>query len=132
MQIPSYAELERFFGSDRAADVRFVEAIFSWPSLRVLDYLASEGSATTGEISRALNMDMRDVKDRLDVLEEFDVVAAEDQQWRTTDDEIRVTLRQTDGVTIEYTNEVVESEPSDTKDGILTRITQTLNPFDSR
>jgi len=132
MQIPSHAELERFFGSERAADVRFVEAVFSWSSLRVLDYLSSEGPATTGEISRAVNMDMRDVKDRLDVLEEFEVVSADSDQWHTTSEEIHVTLTQEDSVKIEYTTEMAEPASDARQDGLLARVGRLLSPFNSR
>jgi predicted transcriptional regulator len=132
MQIPSHAELERFFGSERATDVRFVEAVFSWASLRVLDYLSSEGPATTGEISRAVNMDMRDVKDRLEVLEEFEVVSTDGDHWHTTSEELRVTLTQTEGVAIEYTTGVAESVSDETQDGLLARISRLLSPFRSR
>jgi predicted transcriptional regulator len=103
MQVPSPAELERWFDAERANEVHFVESVASWPSLRVLDHLYASGPATTGEISRALNMDMRDVKDCLDVLETHAVVTDTDEGWEATVDQINITLTQRDGLAISHT-----------------------------
>jgi len=102
MQIPSRAELERWFDAERADGVHFVETVASWPSLRVLDHLSTSQPATTGEIARALNMDMRDVKDRLDALESHSAVEETNDGWQTTTDRISITLTQTNGLEITH------------------------------
>lgn len=131
MQIPSRAELERWFGAERADDVHFVETITSWPSLRVLDYLSMSGPATTGDIARALNMDMRDVKDRLDALESHNAVEETEDGWQMTTDRIDVTLTQNDGLDIRRSldreeqrdTERVDRQPEEeTDESIVTRV----------
>lgn len=128
MQLPSEAELARFFDEERAKDVQFVETVTSWLSLRILDFLYSNEPATTGDIARGLNMDMRDVKGRLEELEEVDIVVAGDDGWRTRTDRISVTVAGQDGVAITYST--AESTPAvDSPEGILTRLSRVLNPF---
>ncbi len=131
MQVPSRAELERFFGEERAADVQFVETVTSWPSLRVLDFLYADEPATTGEIARGLNMDMRDVKDRLEALEAQDIVAESEHGWKTATDRITITLEDEEELSIERTtgatDERVEPEPTggseSTDEAMLSRVT---------
>jgi DNA-binding MarR family transcriptional regulator len=131
MQVPSRAELERFFGEERAADVQFVETVASWPSLRVLDFLYADEPATTGEVARSLNMDMREVKDRLEALEAEGVVAESEHGWRTATDHIMITFEGEDRLSIERTTEAtderVEPAPTggseSTDEGMLSRAT---------
>jgi DNA-binding Lrp family transcriptional regulator len=93
MQIPSQAELERFFGEDQAEEVQFLETVATWPSLRILEYLYANEPVTTGELARGVNMDMRDVKDRLEALERQGVVSDDNGDWNTRSDEIQMTVR---------------------------------------
>lgn len=102
MQVPSRAELERWFDAERADEVHFVETVASWPSLRVLDHLYAGEPATTGEVARALDMDMRDVKDRLDALERYDTVEETDDGWVTTTDRVNITLARGEGLEIDH------------------------------
>jgi len=102
MSIPSKTELERLFDAESADDVRFIETVASWPSLRILDFLYLEGHSSTGDIARELNMDMREVKDRLEALEEFDVVTKTEDRWATTTDKISITLKESNGIDISY------------------------------
>lgn len=103
MQIPSRAELKRFFDAEQADEVHYLETITSWPSLRILDYLYGNEPVTTGDIARALNMDMRDVKDHLTELENHDTVEETDDGWKTQTDRIRITLTQNNGLNITHT-----------------------------
>lgn len=102
MQVPSKAELERFFGAERADDVQFLETVASWPTLRILDHLYANEPASTGEIARALNMDMRDVKDRLEALQDRDIVAEYDDGWISTTDQITMTVARSEGIGVSY------------------------------
>jgi predicted transcriptional regulator len=104
--------LERLFDADLAADVQFVETVASWPSLRILDYLYANGPATAGDIARGLNMDMRDVKDRLQALEAHGVVEDGDD-WAPATDEVTITLRRDRGLEITCaTDSTDEGSPS--------------------
>jgi DNA-binding MarR family transcriptional regulator len=102
MASPSRTALERWFGAERAGEVQFAEAVASWPSLRVLDHLYASEPATTGDIARALNMDMRDVKDRLDALESHGTVEETADGWETTTNRISITLTQNNGLKIAH------------------------------
>lgn len=113
MQVPSRTELERWFDADRADEVHFVETVASWPSLRVLDHLFANGTATTGEISRALNMDMREVKDLLDALESHGTVEETDEGWTPTTDRISITLTRNSGLELGHTTESEEKREDD-------------------
>ena len=117
MSVPSKAELERFFGSESAKDVRFLEAVASWPSLRILDFLYSEGASSTGDISRELNMDMREVKDRLDVLDDLGVVIKKDDEWVAETSEITLKIRNSEGIDISYSLEEGSQPSSQSKPG---------------
>lgn len=106
MQVPSQAELEQFFGTEQASTVQFVETVASWPSLRILDYLFENEPAGVGDIARSLNMDMRDVKDRLDALEQQDIVKEDDDGWTAVTEEVTIRVardKESDGLDIAYT-----------------------------
>lgn len=66
MQVPSRVELERFCGEGWVEEIQLLEAVAAWPSLRVPKFLYANEPATTGDIARGINMDMREVKGRLD------------------------------------------------------------------
>jgi DNA-binding MarR family transcriptional regulator len=105
MSIPSKTELERFFGSENADDVKFVETVASWPSLRILEFLYVEGPSSTGDIARELNMDMRDIRDRLEALEDTGVVLRKQDRWETATDRVTITLEKSDGIEISHSLE---------------------------
>ena len=115
MSIPSKTELERLFDAESADDVRFVETVASWPSLRILDFLYLEGPSSTGNIARELNMDMREVKDRLEALEEFGVITSTEDGWATTTDKISITLKESNGIDISYSLEEESAPVSDSR-----------------
>lgn len=135
MQVPSRAELERWFDADSADDVHFVETVTSWPSLRVLDYLYACEPATTGDIARTLNMDMRDVKDRLDALESHNAVEETDDGWQTTTDRISIVLTQNSGLEITYSlgdeekrdaEHLDQQHAGETDGSVITRVRQRI------
>lgn len=105
MQGPSRRELNRLFDEDIAGSIHFTESVYSWSSLRVLDFLYTNEPSTTGEIARGVNMDMRDVRDRLEALNEWDIILETEDGWETAADQITVTLDRNDG--LEMTCEVI-------------------------
>lgn len=122
MQIPSQTELRRFFGQEQAADVQFVETVASWSSLRILDYIYTEESATTGEIARGLNMDMTEVKDRLEALESQHVVEVEEDAWCATSERIIIELQQRDGLEISYSLD----SPTEADEGLFSTLKRAI------
>jgi DNA-binding MarR family transcriptional regulator len=130
MQIPSQAELERFFGEDQAEEVQFLETVATWPSLRILEYLYANEPVTTGDLARGINMDMRDVKDRLEALEKQGVVSNHNGDWNTRSDEIQMTVRRGDD-RLEISHVIGASpRPADeSKKEIISRLSRVLNPF---
>ena len=126
MQIPSRAELERLFEESQVEEVQFVETVASWPSLRVLEYLYANDAASTGDIARELNMDMREVKDRLDALEAEGVVEETDGIWRPAIDEITITLRGNDGLEIAHAVGPVSGPTEEPPEGVLSRLERAI------
>lgn len=122
MQVPSERELERFFDAETAGDVQFLETLGSWPSLRILDHLFRIEHATTGEIARELNMDMREVKDRLDGLAKQGIVEGEEGEWRVATDQVSVTVERSDG--IEITHSLDKRTPVSSTDASSTSSTE--------
>jgi DNA-binding transcriptional ArsR family regulator len=101
MSVPSEAELRRFFDDETVAREAHRAAVAtSWLSLRLLDHLYREGAASTGELARACNLDMREVRDRLEELADAGIVADRDGTWEPTADELTVTVGRDDGVTV--------------------------------
>lgn len=129
MQIPSQAELERFFGEDQAEEVQFLETVATWPSLRILEYLYANEPVTTGDLARGVNMDMRDVKDRLGALEKQGIVGCDKDDWYTQTDEIRMTVQGGDRLEISHAIEMSEGPTDESTKGIITRLSRLLNPF---
>jgi|APHM01.1.fsa_nt_gi hypothetical protein len=114
MQGPSRGELERLFEEDIAGSIHFTESVYSWSSLRVLDFLYTNEPSTTGEIARGVNMDMRDVRDRLDALNEWDIILENENGWETAANEIKVTLVRNEG--LEMSCEVIPQKRESNKD----------------
>lgn len=101
MSVPSEAELRRFFDDEMVAREAHRAAVAtSWLSLRLLDHLYREGPASTGELARACNLDMREVRDRLEELAAAGIVTERDGAWEPTADELTVTIERDDGVTV--------------------------------
>lgn len=130
MQIPSQAELERFFGEDQAEEVQFLETVATWPSLRILEYLYANEPVTTGDLARGVNMDMRDVKDRLDALEEQGVISNHNGDWNTRSDEIQMTVgRGDDHLEISHVIGTSSGPTDKSTEGIISRLSRLFNRF---
>jgi DNA-binding transcriptional ArsR family regulator len=116
MSVPSEAELRRFFDDETVAREAHRAAVAtSWLSLRLLDHLYREGAASTGELARACNLDMREVHDRLEELADAGIVAERDGEWEPAADELTVTVGRDAGVTVALA--VGESEPEEVEAG---------------
>ncbi|WP_276259556.1 winged helix-turn-helix domain-containing protein [Haloglomus litoreum] len=100
MSVPSEAELRRFFDRTVAREAHRAAVATSWLSLRLLDHLYREGPASTGELARACNLDMREVRDRLEELADAGIVAEREGAWEPAADELTVTVGRDEGVTV--------------------------------
>jgi DNA-binding transcriptional ArsR family regulator len=93
MALPSEAELARLFDdAELAREAHAAEVLISWPSLRVLSALCEAGEASTGELARAVNMDMGEVRDHLDALAELGVVAESGGEWEAVAEEVQLNV----------------------------------------
>ena len=130
MQVPSKAELERFFSEEQSEEVQFIEIVATWPSLRILEYLYENEPTTTAALARGVNMDMRDVKDRLEALEKHGIVSRKNDNWRSQTEKIQMEIRKT-GDQLELSHAIgPSSEPTDASDaGIVSRLIRSFNPF---
>lgn len=129
MQIPSRAELERFFGEDRAEEVQFLETVAAWPSLRMLEYLYANEPATTGDVARGINMDMRDVRDRLEALERQGLLTRDGNGWRTRTDRIEVTIQRGETrLEVSHMTGTPSGPPEEPPEGIVARLRRVLDP----
>lgn len=130
MQVPSKAELERFFSEEQSEEVQFLEIVATWPSLRILEYLYENEPTTTAALARGVNMDMRDVKDRLEALEKHGIVSRKNDNWRSQTEKIQMEIRKT-GDQLELSHAIgPSSEPTDASDmGIVSRLSRFFNPF---
>jgi DNA-binding transcriptional ArsR family regulator len=116
MSVPSEAELRRFFDDETVAREAHRAAVAtSWLSLRLLDHLYREGPASTGELARACNLDMREVRDRLGELADAGIVAEREGAWEPAADELTVTVGRSEGVTVALA--VGEGEPEEVEAG---------------
>lgn len=130
MQIPSRAELERFFDEDRAEEVQFLETVAAWPSLRILEYLYANEPATTGDIARGINMDMRDVRDRLEALEKQEILTQNGDKWHTRTNTIEMTINQKESrLEISHTTGTSSESSEKYPESIITRVGRLINPF---
>lgn len=130
MQVPSKAELERFFSEEQSEEVQFLEIVATWPSLRILEYLYENEPTTTAALARGVNMDMRDVKDRLEALEKHGIVSRKNDNWRSQTEKIQMEIRKS-GDQLELSHAIgPPSEPTDASDaGIVSRLIRSFNPF---
>ena len=104
MALPSEAELARLFDdADLAREAYAAEVLVSWPSLRVLSVLCDAGEASTGELARAVNMDMGEVRDHLDALADLGVVADPDGAWAVTAEQVQLSVELDEELRVSHT-----------------------------
>lgn len=99
----SKSELARLLGDEELGEQAYRLSILSrWPSLRVLDFLFTQGRSTTGEIARGVNMDMREIRDTVDSLSEIGVLREVDDgdtiYWLPASEEFLISVENQDGL----------------------------------
>jgi hypothetical protein len=109
----SKSELARLLGDEELGEQAYRLNILSrWPSLRVLDFLFTEGRSTTGEIARGVNMDMREIRDTVDSLSEIGMLREVDKggtsYWLPASEEFLISVENQDGLELK-----LETESSD-------------------
>lgn len=114
MSIPTVSELQRFFDDTTAQEVHRVTVTTSWLSLRILDALYRSGATSAGELARQCNMDMREVRDRLEHLAEAGIVVERDGEWTAVSDEYTISIERDEGITVTLTDTVSEATDPDT------------------
>lgn len=134
----SKAELARLLDDEELGEQAYrLDVTSRWPSLRVLDYLFSEGRSTTGDIARGINMDMQEVRQTLDELNEIGVVEelkeGETTYWNPTMRELEISLTSDHGLDIEFTLDPSKHDPEregrihNSPNGIFTKIGRRLD-----
>lgn len=134
----SKAELARLLNDEELGEQAYrLDVTSRWPSLRVLDYLFSEGRSTTGDIARGINMDMQEVRQTLDELNEIGVVEelkeGETTYWNPTMRELEISLTSDQGLDIEFTSDPSKHDPEregrihNISNGIFTKIGRRLD-----
>jgi hypothetical protein len=93
----SKTEFARLLNDDELGEkAYYLDIVSRWSSLRILNFMFSKESATTGEIARGVNMDMREVQEILDPLEEVGAIerVGEDEtsKWTLGMRELRIEL----------------------------------------
>ena len=109
-----------------------LEIISRWSSLRVIDYLFREGPATTGEIARGVNMDMREIRETVDRLNQVGVTEQSDgsqsEIWTLSRKEYQIVLHSESGLAIDlWTEPLSENKQETDQDGFFTRIGQYID-----
>lgn len=144
MSNSSKSELARLLGDEELGEQAYRLSILSrWPSLRVLDFLFTEGRSTTGEIARGVNMDMREIRDTVDLLSEIGILREVDEggtiYWFPASEEFLISVENQDGLEIKLETESSDSvvsennEKTGSQSGIFARIgariDQLIDPF---
>lgn len=134
MSSVSQSELSRLLDDEQLGEeAYFLNILSRWDSLRVLDYLFTEGPAPTGKIARDINMDMRDVRDTLNTLAEIGIVEAEEDTaqtvyWKPETSIVHIAITSDDGLKITHTmqseppNRDTPTKPTSSVDGVFTKM----------
>ncbi|MFC7157740.1 winged helix-turn-helix domain-containing protein [Halomarina halobia] len=137
----SRSELARLLGDQELGEeAYFLEILSRWDSLRILDYLFTEGPSSTGEIARGINMDMREVRDTLNALADIGLIDSQgttDQTtvWKPVVRGLHITITSDSGLGISHTtnhahqdhDESVSSHNS--ADGFFSRVGKRLDSY---
>lgn len=118
MSTISKSELSQLLGDEELGEQAYrLDILSRWSSLRVIDFLFTDGKSTTGEIARGVNMDMREIRETVEALEEIGLVEQiQDNSttyWEPMMDELRISLRNDFGLEIEFDLDSPELQNSD-------------------
>lgn len=110
----SKSELSRLLGDDDLGEQAYrLDILSRWPSLRVLDFLFTEGRSTTGEIARGVNMDMREIRETVESLAEVEILEKvqdnDTSYWVPTSHRFLITFEDHAGLELNLKSETVES-----------------------
>lgn len=110
----SKSELARLLGDEELGEQAYRLSILSrWPSLRVLDFLFTQGRSTTGEIARGVNMDMREIRDTVDSLSEIGILREVDDgdtiYWLPASEEFLISVENQDCLELKLETESPDS-----------------------
>lgn len=108
----SKSELSRLLGDELGEEAYRLNILSRWPSLRVLDFLFSEGRSTTGEIARGVNMDMREIRETVESLSEVGILDEVEKDgmsyWVSTNQKFLISFENRNGLALK-----LEAEASD-------------------
>jgi hypothetical protein len=130
MSKTSKSELSRLLGDDELGEQAYrLDILSRWPSLRVLDFLFTEGRSTTGEIARGVNMDMHEIRETVKALSEIGILKEVDEDgtsyWVPTSNRFRISIEDRNGLKLQLRPESSEavgptnSNNTNSKRGIL-------------
>jgi hypothetical protein len=140
MSNSSKSELARLLGDEELGEQAYRLNILSrWPSLRVLDFLFTEGRSTTGDIARGVNMDMREIRDTVDLLSEIGILREVNEggtsYWLPASEEYLISVENQDGLELKLETELSDSavsknnEKTGSQSGIFARIGARIDRF---
>lgn len=114
MSKTSKSELSRLLGDDELGEQAYrLDILSRWPSLRVLDFLFTEGRSTTGEIARGVNMDMHEIRETVKALSEIGILKEVDEDstsyWVPTSNRFRITVEDRNGLKLQLRSEFSEA-----------------------
>lgn len=112
MSDTSKSELSRLLGDELGEEAYRLDTLSRWPSLRVLDFLFSEGRSTTGEIARGVNMDMREIRGTVESLSEVGILEEVEEDgtsyWVPTSQKFLISVENRNGLALELETETPE------------------------
>jgi len=110
----SESELSRLLDDEELGKEAYrLNVLSRWPSLRVLDFLYTEGKSTAGEIARGVNMDMREIRETVETLSDIGILKEIKENgtsyWAPTSHKIQISFEDRDGLQLESKTELPES-----------------------
>lgn len=124
----SKSELSRLLGDELGEEAYRLDILSRWPSLRVLDFLFSEGRSTTGEIARGVNMDMREIRETVESLSDVGILEEVEDDgtsyWMPTSQKFSTSFENRNGLALELETEAPDpvthqNSSSDPKKGFF-------------
>lgn len=137
----SRSELARLLGDQELGEeAYFLDILSRWDSLRVLDYLFTEGPSSTGEIARGINMDMREVRDTLNALADIGLIDSQETTdqttvWKPVVRGLHIAITSDNGLGISHTTHHAPQDHDgsvsshDPADGFFSRVGKRLDTY---